>query len=178
MLLLKHLTLLVIGSDLDVVLGGRFTAAARAHAAEEDADSVAGLGREGEVEERVKERWSIDCPLHDGLVRFVQWQESVQLDDLPVGDDVVGVEELKGSPGGFPEEDEKEGDDGEPELGGAELAGAAGADLNEEREPGQDEEHNGDDEGDDGAGDVEVVAAGFPHLTSTMHANLKSKQIS
>lgn len=88
---------------------------------------------------------------------------------------MVEVKELKGSPGGFPEEDEKEGDDGEPELGGAELAGAAGADLNEEREPGQDEEDNGDDKGEDGAGDVEVVAAGFPIIANTMHANLKSK---
>ncbi len=45
--------------------------------------------------------------------------------------------------------------------------------LNEESEPWQDEEEDRDDEGDDGAQDVEVVAAGFPDFTTAMHANLK-----
>ena len=90
---------------------------------------MAGLRGEGEVEEGVEQRRCIDGPLHDGLVRFVQRQEGVQLEDVSGGEDVVEVEELEGGSGGFPEEDQEQGDDREPELGGAELAGAAGTDL-------------------------------------------------
>ena len=126
---LQHLALLVVGSDLDVVAGGRLAAAARAHPAEEDAEAVPGLGGEGEVEQRVEERGGVDGPLHDGLVRFVERQEGVQAEEAVVGEDVVEVEELEGGSGGFPEEDEEEGDEREPELGGAELTGAAGTDL-------------------------------------------------
>lgn len=39
------------------------------------------------------------------------------------------VEELERGAGGLPDQDQEKGDDREPELGGAELAGAAGADL-------------------------------------------------
>jgi hypothetical protein len=42
---------------------------------------------------------------------------------------VVEVEELEGSSGGLPDEDEEEGDQRQPELGRAKLAGAAGTDL-------------------------------------------------
>ena len=90
---------------------------------------MAGLRGEGEVEEGVEQRRCIDGPLHDGLVRFVQRQEGVQLEDVSGGEDVVEVEELERGSGGFPEEDQEQGDDREPELGGAKLAGAAGADL-------------------------------------------------
>ena len=126
---LQHLALLVVGGDLDVVAGGRLAAAARAHPAEEDAEAVPGLGGEGEVEQRVEQRGREDGPLHDGLVRLVERQEGVQGEEAVVGEDVVEVEELERGSRGFPEEDQEQGDDREPELGGAELAGAAGTDL-------------------------------------------------
>jgi len=126
---LEHLALLVVGRQLDVVAGGRLGAAARAHPAEEDAEAVPRLRGEGEVEQRVQQRRRVDGPLHDGLVGLVQRQERAQLEEAVGGEDVVEVEELEGGPGGFAEEDEEEGNDGEPELGGAELAGAAGTDL-------------------------------------------------
>ena len=131
MLLLKHLTFLVVRSDLHVVVRGRLAAAARTHPAEEDAEAVASFRREGEVEDRVQERGSVDGPLHDGLVRFVERQEGVQFQirDVSGDEDVVEVEELEGSSGGLPDEDEEEGDQRQPELGRAKLAGAAGADL-------------------------------------------------
>lgn len=128
-LLLEHLPFLVVRSHLDVVAGSRLAAAARAHPGEEDAEPVAGLRREGKVEERVEQRRGVDRPFHDGLVGLIQGQEGVQLEEAVVGEDVVEVEELEGGSGGFPEEDQEEGDDGEPELRGAELTGAAGADL-------------------------------------------------
>ena len=130
-LLLKHLALLIVRSDLDILVGGRLAAAARAHPAEEDAEAVASFRREGEVENRVQKRGGVDGPLHNGLVGFVERQEGVQVDvgEVAGGEDVVDVEELEGGPGGLPDEDEEEGDQRQPELGRPELAGAAGADL-------------------------------------------------
>ncbi len=79
----------------------------------------------------MQERGSVDGPLHDGLVRFVERQEGLQFQirDVSGGEDVVEVEELEGSSGGLPDEDEEEGDQRQPELGRAKLAGAAGTDL-------------------------------------------------
>ena len=80
---------------------------------------------EGEVDEGVEERGRVDGPLHDGLVALAveAGDEPVEVEgheavlDLPVGHDVVDVEELVGGARGLVEEDEEEGDDGEPVVG-------------------------------------------------------------
>ena len=77
----------------------------------------------------------VDCPLHDRLVDFgvreLCWRGDGS-DSGPRGEDVVEVEELEGGARGLEEEDHEEGDDGEPELGGAEPPRAATADLSTE----------------------------------------------
>ena len=91
-----------------------------------------GLGGEGEVEEGVEEGGGVDGPLHDGDVGLGVdvGDEGVEGSDVgPVGEDVVDVEELEGRAGGLVDEDEEEGDEGEPELGAAQLAGAAAEHL-------------------------------------------------
>ena len=66
------------------------------------------------------------------------------------------IEQLEWRPGGLEDEDEEEGDQRQPEVGGAKTTGAASGGLDEEREPGNDQEDDGEHEGEEEAGQVEV----------------------
>jgi len=68
----------------------------------------------------------------------------------------VHIEQLEWRPGGLEDEDEEEGDQRQPEVGGAKATGAASGGLDEEREPGNDQEDDGEHEGEEEAGQVEV----------------------
>ena len=125
---------------------------------------MASVGGECEVEEWVKHRRGVHGPLHHRLVRlrvkleeFGQGEET-SLPRRPVGENVVDVEELEGRAGCLEDEDEEEGDEGEPEVGGAETSGAAASGLDEEGEPGDDEEDEGEGEGEEERGQIEVDA--------------------
>jgi hypothetical protein len=148
LLLSEHPALLVVRGYLDVIRA--LGAAARAALPEEDKHAVPCLGAEGEVEHRVEEGGCVHGPLHNGPVALavetgdecLEWSE-----DAPGGEHVVDVEELVGRTRGLEEEDEEEGDDGEPELGRAELPRAASADLDEEGTPRDEEKDDGQREG-------------------------------
>ncbi len=73
----------------------------------------------------------------------------------------MDVPELEWRPGGLVEEDHEERDDGQPELGGAQLAGAASEHLHQERPPGDEQQDHGDGVSQDGRGDVEEVGGGL-----------------
>ena len=80
---------------------------------------MASISAECEVEQRMNHGWSIDCPLHDSNVRLSQRQELCQgkeRSSVPVGQHVLHVEQLEGGAGGLEDEDEEEGDEGEPEV--------------------------------------------------------------
>ena len=94
---------------------------------------------------------------------------------VPVGQHVVHVEHLEGGAGGLEDEDEEQADQGQPEVGGAETAGAAAGRLHEEGEPGQQQEHDRQHEGEEEAGQVEVevglVAAAGEEVRGLVHAD-------
>ena len=118
--------------------------------------------------------WSIDRPLHDSNVRLSQRQELCQGEErssVPVGQHVLHVEQLEGGAGGLEDEDEEEGDEGEPEVWWSESSGAASSALDEESEPGDDEEDHGQHEGEDEGGDVEVDAGGGSPVNRGVHAD-------
>ena len=151
----EHAALLVVGGHLDVVAA--LGAAARAAPPEEDVHAVPCLGAEGEIDERVEQRRRVHRPFHDGLVALSveARDEAVEVEGheaalhLPVGHDVVDVEELVGGARGLVEEDEEEGDDREPELGRAQLPRAAAARLHEQGPPRDEEENHRQHEGQD-----------------------------
>ena len=121
-----------------------------------------GVSAEGEVEEGVDHGGGVHGPLHHGDVRLSEWQELLgqgqQVSGTPVGQNVLDVEQLERGAGGLEDEDEEEGDEGEPEVGGAETSGAAASGLDEEGEPGDDEEDEGEGEGEEERGQIEVDA--------------------
>ena len=84
---------------------------------------MASVGGECEVEKRVDHGGCIHRPLHHRLVRLrvkleeFRQREETTLSRRPVGENVVDVEELEGSSGRLKDEDEEEGDEGEPEVG-------------------------------------------------------------
>ena len=168
----QHAALLVVGGDLDV--GAGFGAAATAHPGEEDVDAVTGLGREGEVDERVEQRRGVNGPLHDRLVALAlqSRDELIQFDEFVVDEDVVQVPQLEGRPRGLEDEDEEEGDDREPELGVAQLSGAAPEHLHEQGPPRDEEQDQRQQEGEDEGCDVEEVGrlSGLPG--HRVHADL------
>jgi len=126
---------------------------------------VAGVGAEGEVEERVEHGGGVNRPLHHRDVGFAQGDEGVQRQPrhgAPVGKGVVHVEQLEGRAAGLEDEDEEEGNQGEPEVGGAETTGAAAGGLDEQREPGDDQENDREHEGEEEAGQVEVDVGRLP----------------
>ena len=183
----EHAALLVVGGHLDVVAA--LGAAAGAAPPEEDVDAVPRLGAEGEVDERVEERRRVHRPLHHGLVALgveagdeaggeaLEGQEAGL--DLPVRHDVVEVEEFVGCARGLVEEDEEEGDDGEPELGGAQLAGAAAEHLHQQRPPRDEEQDHRQHEGQQRREDVVEVADGLQVLAvfaPDVHAHLKKRE--
>lgn len=94
-----------------------------------------GLGAECEIQQRVEQCGGIDGPLHHCPVGLIERQKVVQLDDAPLGQDVVEVEELKGGTAGLVEQNHEQGDQAQPKLRGAELAGAASADLHQQGPP-------------------------------------------
>lgn len=153
-------------------------AAAGAEASEENSNSMASVGGECKVEERVDHGGCIHRPLHHCLVRLrvkleeFRQREETGLSRRPVGEDVVDVEELEGSSRRLKDEDEEEGDEGEPEVGWAESSGAAASGLDEESKPGDDEEDDGQQEGEDEGGEEEVQARRLPPLAEAVHANL------
>ena len=139
---------------------------------------MASVGGECEVEKWVKHRRGVHGPLHHRLVRlrvkleeFGQGEET-SLPRRPVGENVVDVEELEGRAGCLEDEDEEEGDEGEPEVGGSESSGAAAGSLDEEGEPGDDEEDDRQQEGEDEGGEEEVEAGRRPPFAEAVHANL------
>ena len=86
---------------------------------------MASISGEGKVEKRVDHGRRVHGPLHHRLVRlrvkleeFGQGEET-SLPRRPVGENVVDVEELEGRAGCLEDEDEEEGDEREPEVGGA-----------------------------------------------------------
>ena len=175
-LLAEHAALLVVGGHLDVV--SALGAAAGAEPGEEDVDAVSGLRGEREVEEGVEEGGGVDGPLHDGLVALAveAGDEGVELEEVVVDEDVVDVPELERRAGGLVEEDHEEGDEGEPELGGAELARAAGADLHQEGPPRDEQEDEGQYERQEVGRDVKVPAA-LGVKAAGVHANLQKTGI-
>ena len=120
---------------------------------------MASVGAEGEVEQGVDHGGGVHRPLHHRDVGLAHGDEGVQGQpgtQGPVGQHVVHIEEFERSSAGLEDEDEEEGDQGQPEVGGAETTGAAAGGLDEEREPGDDQEDDGEDEGEEEAGQVEV----------------------
>ena len=139
---------------------------------------MTSVGGEGEVEKGVDHGWRVHRPLHHRLVRLrLQLEEGRQGEETtfsrgPVGENVVDVEELEGSTGGLEDEDEEEGDEGEPEVRGAESSCAAAGGLDQQGEPGDDQEDDRQEEGEDERGEEEVQARRLPPLAETMHAHL------
>ena len=120
---------------------------------------MTSVGAEGEVEQRVDHGGGVDRPLHHRDVGLAHRDEGVQGQPVtqgPVSEHVVHIEQLERSSAGLEDEDEEESDQGQPEVGGAETTGAASGGLDEEREPGDDQEDDGQDEGEEEAGQVEV----------------------
>ena len=117
------------------------------------------ISTEGEVEQGVDHGGGVHRPLHHCDVGLAHRDEGVQGQpgvQGPVGQHIVHVEQLKRRPGGLEDQNEEEGDQGQPEVGGAKTTGAASGGLDEEREPGDDQEDDGEDEGEEEAGQVEV----------------------
>ena len=139
---------------------------------------MTSVGGEGEVEKGVDHGWRVHRPLHHRLVRLrLQLEEGRQGEETslsrgPVGENVVDVEELEGSTGGLEDEDEEEGDEGEPEVRGAESSCAAAGGLDQEGEPGDDQEDDRQEEGEDERGEEEVQARRLPPLAEAVHAHL------
>ena len=74
---------------------------------------------ECEVEERVNHDGSVDRPLHHGDVRLSERQElrqGQQCSDFPFGQNVLHIEQLEWSAGGFKDQDEEQRDQREPEV--------------------------------------------------------------
>ena len=135
---------------------------------------MSGVGAEGEVEQGVNHGGGVDSPLHDSNVGLAQGQELLQGEErasLPVGQDILHIEELEGSAGGLEDEDDEEGDDGEPEVGGSESASATSSALDEESKPGDDQEDYGQHEGEEEGGEVEVEAGCGAPVDAGVHAD-------
>ena len=134
-----------------------------------------GVSAEGEVEEGVDHGGGVHGPLHHGDVRLSEWQELLgqgqQVSGTPVGQNVLDVEQLERGAGGLEDEDEEEGDEGEPEVGGSETSSAAASGLDEEREPGDDQEDEGEEEGEEEGCQVEVQAGILPPLHAGVHTH-------
>ena len=135
---------------------------------------MTSVGGEGEVEKGVDHGRRVHRPLHHRLVRLAQLQELLDRQGRvgPVGERVVDVEELEGSTGGLEDEDEEEGDEGEPEVRGAESSCAAAGGLDQQGEPGDDQEDDRQEEGEDERGEEEVQARRLPPLAEAVHAHL------
>ena len=124
----------------------------------------------------------VDGPFHRGDVRLridvgdEGRRRGPGSEDVPIDDDMVNVEQLEGRAGGLVEEDHEKGDEREPEFGAAKLAGAAAADLDEERPPRDKQEDQGQHERQEGRSEVEEVAAVNPIVSGGVHANLKEKK--
>ena len=82
------------------------------------------------------------------------------------------VEKLEGCARGLEKEDHEERDETEPEFAGPQFARATGANLHEERPPGEEKQNDRQAEGDQVTCDVEIVRARLP-ITSFVHANLQ-----
>jgi len=74
----------------------------------------------------------------------------------------VHIKQLERRPRGLEDENEEEGDQRQPEVGGAKTTGAATGGLDEEREPGDDQEDDWEHEGEEEAGQVEVDVGCLP----------------
>lgn len=72
------------------------------------------------------------------------------------------IKQLERRPRGLEDENEEEGDQRQPEVGGAKTTGAATGGLDEEREPGDDQEDDWEHEGEEEAGQVEVDVGCLP----------------
>ena len=135
---------------------------------------MSSVGAEGEVEERVNHGGGVDGPLHDSDVGLAQRQELLQGEEgagVPVGQNILHVEELEGGAGSLEDEDDEEGDDGEPEVRWPESASAASSALDEESEPWDDQEDHGQHEGEEERGEVEVEAGGGAPVDAGVHAD-------
>ena len=123
---------------------------------------MSGISTEREVEEGMNHGGGVDCPLHDGDVGLSEWQELLgqrqEVPSFPIGQNVLDVEQLEGGPGCLEDQDEEEGYEGEPEVGGSEASSAAASGLDEEGEPGDDEEDEREEEGEEERGQIEVDA--------------------
>ena len=120
---------------------------------------MASVSAEGEVEQGVDHGGGVHGPLHHGDVGLAHGDEGVQRQpglQVPGGQHIVHIEQLEGGAAGLEDEDEEESDQGQPEVGGAKTTGAASGRLDEESEPGDDQEHDGEHEGEQEAGQVEV----------------------
>lgn len=133
-----------------------------------------GVSAEGEVEQGVDHSGGVDGPLHDGDVGLTQGQELGQGEQgagIPVGQNILHVEQLEGSAGGFEDEDDEEADEREPEVGGSESASATSGALNKESKPGDDQEDDREHEGQEEGGEVEVEAGGGAPVDASVHAD-------
>ena len=135
---------------------------------------MTSIRTEGEVEERVDHDGSVDGPFHDGNVRLSEWQkfwQGQQCSKFPFGQNILNIEQFEWGSRGFEEQDEEQGDEGQPEVGGSEATGAASSRLDEESEPGDDEEDHGENEGEEEGGEVEVEAGGGAPVNAGVHAH-------
>ena len=134
-----------------------------------------GVGAEGEVEERVDHGGGEDGPLHHRFVGLAERQELLsqrqQTSSFPFGQNHLDVEQLERGAGCLEDEDEEESDEGEPEVGGSETSCAASSGLDEEGEPGDDQEDHGEGEGEEERCQVEVEAGLEAPLLAGVHAD-------
>ena len=135
-----------------------------------------GVRAECEVEQRVDHGGRVHRPLHHRDVGLAQRQRQREVQRqqrarLPVAQHVNNVEQLERGAGGFVDEDEEECDKREPEVWGAETAGAAASGLDQEGEPGDDQEDDREQEGQQEGGQVEVDGGGGPPVGDGVHTD-------
>ena len=160
---------------------------------------MASLGAEREVQKGMKKRGCVNGPLHHGpgKIRYLLsvmlialflsvvpvalcvelGQKLVNWQYIPVGENVLEVEKLKGCARGLVEEDHKERNEAEPELAGPQFARAAAANLHEECPPGEEEHNDRQAEGHQVAGDIEIIGAREPFVVCGVHADLEKLRV-
>ena len=161
---------------------------------------MASLGAEREVQKGMKKRGCVNGPLHHGpgkldiiisyahsRVSFLRGvpvalcvelgQKLVNGQYIPVGENVLEVEKLKGCARGLVEEDHKERNEAEPELAGPQFARAAATNLHEEGPPGEEEHNDRQAEGHQVAGDIEIIGAREPFVVCGVHADLQKLRV-
>jgi len=83
---------------------------------------------------------------------------------------MMEVVELKWGSRSFPDEDQEQGDNREPEFRVSKFPGAASADLHEESKPWQNQEKHWNAKRNDGAGNVEEVTSCLQTWCAYVHA--------